>query len=171
MAVDILVELYSKSGNLYFPLQIKSSGSFGYDDAVRYLTFNKDEKQRVSSVVPEAKKYFVQDALNENKYRLKLKRKVMKIALSNRKLVKNHKKDLDPDIVNKIMTMIEYAHGNGEALLLKHPYQKYSYADKVISMIKNGFLTPIEDFGQELNQPAYLLPPNPEAPAIGALAL
>jgi hypothetical protein len=47
---------------------------------------------------------------------------------------------VEPDIANKILTMIEYALNTGHLLALPKPYAKYSYIEKVIMMIKAGFL-------------------------------
>lgn len=151
MAVDILVQLQSSPNNIYLPLQIKSSGNDGYDQTKRYLTFSRDEKNYLQTKYPQIREYFVEDPYKPSRYRLKFQRKVLKLALNERKIVKSGKKDFEPDIVNKIMAMIEYAQGQGEALLVHRPYQKYSYPEKVLAMIKAGFLKPILDADHELD--------------------
>jgi hypothetical protein len=141
MAVDIMVELAGmNSQKIYMPLQIKSSGSEGFDSTQRYLTFNKQEKNRLIKLFPATKNLFVSDNLREGTFRLKFARRVLKMALNERKIVKISKKDFDPDIANKLLAMIEYATKNNELLILPKPYAKYSYVEKVIMMIKAGFL-------------------------------
>lgn len=149
MAVDILVHANSKQHNFYVPIQIKSSGACGYDMTKRYLSFTESEKDKVAKLCPETKKLFSPD-FNRDCYRLRVERKILKIALNDRKLVKNTKRDFEPDVVNKLMAMIEYAQDQGEILITEKPYSKYDYVDKVILMIKSGFITPIEPDGRFL---------------------
>jgi hypothetical protein len=150
MAVDILVKTSSGKYNTYMPLQIKSSGSCDYDTAKRYLSFNSKEKALIEQYLPGIEKLFVQDPYRDDFFRIKVQRKVLKIGLNDRKLVKTHRKDFDNDIVNKLMAMIEYSRNSGEALSLKQPYQKLTYPERVIAMVKSGFLTPIKDENREL---------------------
>lgn len=141
MAVDILVQLVSsKSQKIYLPLQIKSSGSEGFDTTQRFLSFTAEEKNRLIQEFPQVKDLFIQDTLRHDIFRLKFTRRVLKMALNDRKIVKISKKDVEPDIANKILTMIEYALNTGHLLALPKPYAKYSYIEKVIMMIKAGFL-------------------------------
>jgi hypothetical protein len=62
------------------------------------------------------------------------------MALNERKIVKISKKDVEPDIANKILTMIEYALDARQLLVLPKPYAKYSNIEKVIMMMRAGFL-------------------------------
>jgi hypothetical protein len=141
MAVDILVQLVSpKSQKIYLPLQIKSSGSEGFDTTQRYLSFTEEEKNRLVLEFPDIKNSFIQDSKTQNIYRLKFARRVLKMALNERKIVKISKKDVEPDIANKILTMIEYALDTRQLLVLPKPYAKYSNIEKVIMMMRAGFL-------------------------------
>jgi len=141
MAVDILAELVSPdSQKIYLPLQIKSSGSEGLDTTQRFLSFTLEQKNRLIQEFPQAQDLFIQDLFKPDIFRLKFTRRVLKMSLNDRKIVKISKKDVEPDIANKILTMIEYALNTGHLLVLPKPYAKYSYIEKVIMMIKAGFL-------------------------------
>lgn len=152
MAVDILAQLPRSTHTMkagqsrYIPIQIKSTGSVGYDKALRYLTFTQKERDEVLAAFPgkpEWEKYFSPHPDEPGKFRLRVKRKVLKLALNNRKIVKRGKADYEPDIVNKFMVLTEHAKRNKELIITDKPYQKHSYAEKVILMIKSGILTPI----------------------------
>ena len=68
------------------------------------------------------------------------------------------------------MTMIEYSSASGETLILNKPYQQLSYPEKVIMMVKNGFLTPVDDTFDELNSMARLSPEDSNKKASNALS-
>lgn len=145
MAIDIIVRLKtSKFGFEYLPLQIKSSGSSGFDTEERYLTFNPREKYIVEHALPETIDLFVENPHSPGSYRMKLKRRVYKLPLNKRKIIKEHKKDFDPDIVNRMIAVIDAMQAKDMTLLLDQPYSKLSYVDKVIELIKQGFLTPVK---------------------------
>lgn len=144
MAIDILVKLKSMGLFEYLPVQIKSSGSSDYDEEERYLTFNAREKYILEKALPQTIGLFVEDKFKPHSYRLKLKRKVLKMSLNERKLIKKHTRDYEPDIVNKMMAAIEFSQAEGKTLRLEKPYTSLPYAQKVIALIKQGFLTPVK---------------------------
>lgn len=145
MAIDIMVRLKRQDGHFeYLPIQIKSKGSSHYDQTERYLTVNETEKRYIERFLPETKGLF-QRSDRKKRFRLLIRRNVAKIGLNERKIVKKHKKDLEPDIANGIMTIVEHAKQNNRTLVTRKPYQQYPYAAKVVLMIKSGFITPIQD--------------------------
>lgn len=123
MAIDVLVMLKAKGVYEYLPIQIKSSGSEGFDVCERYLTFNAREKYILEKTIPNTKGLFVENPDREGNFRLKFRRKVFKISLNQRKLIKKHTRDYEQDIVNKLMAAIESLQAEGATLKLKSAYK------------------------------------------------
>jgi hypothetical protein len=151
MAVDLMVKLDFGMNNFYLPLQIKSSGSNGIDSTQRYLNFTNQEKDFIVNKAPFIRELFVEDLCHPGKHRMLFTRNVLKIALSDRKIIKTHRRDFEDDIANKILALIEYAIEHGQTMPLKQAYQSYSYPEKVLLMIKSGFLKPILDKDHQLD--------------------
>ncbi|MCE2928883.1 MAG: hypothetical protein LW817_04545 [Candidatus Caenarcaniphilales bacterium] len=144
MAIDVMIHLNSANTYEYLPLQSKSSGTLGYDQCNRMISFTAEEKKQLQELLPRVKDTaFEKDPRNPGQYFLEIKRKVFKIPLSNRKLVKSNKTDADDDIANLIMAIIESSQKFGETLILDKPYFKQSYAEKIANLINANFLTVI----------------------------
>jgi hypothetical protein len=145
MAIDVIIHLNSANTYEYLPLQSKSSGTLGYDQCNRMISFTAEDKTQLQDLMPGLKdSTFIKDPRNPEKYFLEIKRRVFKVPLSNRKLVKSHKRDTDDDIANVVMAIIESSQKSHETLILDKPYFKQSYAEKIANLIKAKFLTIIE---------------------------
>lgn len=142
MAVDLIAHLNPEQGENYeyAAMQIKSSGSLGFKESKRFLSFDSIQKQEFEEIVPEAKDLFIEDSFHKNRYLLTVLRNVFHLPMNDRKIARFGPKDYSDDVANQMMATFEFMQNHNMTIKLDRPYQKLSYAQKVKVMIESGGL-------------------------------
>lgn len=153
MAVDLIAHLnpIGKEKYEYAAMQIKSSGTLGFRESKRFLSFNSDQKSEFEQLIPDAKALFIKNENNSDKFFLPVLRNVFHLPMNDRKIARSGPKDYSDDVANQMMATFEFMQSHNMTIKLDKPYQKLSYAQKVKAMIESGGLR--LDF--EKSAPAY----------------
>jgi hypothetical protein len=142
MAVDLIAHLKpeGKEKYEYVAMQIKSTGSLGFRESKRFLSFDADQKSEFEKLVPESKALFIKDTSRSNKFFLPVLRNVFHLPMNDRKIARSGPKDYSDDIANQMMATFEFMQNHNMTIKLDRPYQKLSYSQKVQAMIESGGL-------------------------------